>query len=126
MTRDAVDHRVGGRETRRDLVFAGLPQHDTGDRRPLAVDPADGPERETAAGRVVRAGLDADKAVASEQGVGVVHEACDRQCGARRGDDAREHGQAHGPLDDAHLVGGSRHGCVVIAARVGVLGVGHP
>ena len=32
---------------------------------------------------------------------------------------------AHGPIDHAHLVGGSRHGCVVVAARVGVAGVGH-
>src|SRR5438128_10772393 len=51
MTGDAVDHGVGGRETRRDLVVAGLTQHDPGDRRPLAVDPADGAEGETAAGR---------------------------------------------------------------------------
>jgi hypothetical protein len=43
MTGDAVDHGVGGRKTRRDLVVAGLPQHDSGDRRPLAVNPADGP-----------------------------------------------------------------------------------
>ena len=63
MTGDAVDHGVGGRETRRDLVVAGLAQHDPGDRRPLAVDPADGPEGEAAAGRVVRAGLDADEPV---------------------------------------------------------------
>jgi hypothetical protein len=28
MTGDAVDHGVGGRETRRDLVVAGLAQHD--------------------------------------------------------------------------------------------------
>src|SRR5204863_1953170 len=46
LTGDAVDHGVGGRETRRDLVVAGLAQHDPGDRRPLAVDPADGPEGE--------------------------------------------------------------------------------
>jgi hypothetical protein len=44
MTGDAVDDGVGGRETRRDQVVAGLAQHDPGDRRPLAVDPADGPE----------------------------------------------------------------------------------
>ena len=53
------------------------------------------------------------------------HGAGDRQRRARRGDDAREHRQAHGPIDDAHLVGGSRDGCVVVAARVGVAGVGH-
>src|ERR671934_678582 len=53
MTGDAVDQGVGGRETRRDLVVAGLAQHDPGDRRPLAIDPADGPEGEAAAGRVV-------------------------------------------------------------------------
>jgi hypothetical protein len=122
---DAVDHGVGGRETRRDLVVAGLAQHDSGDRRPLAVDPADGPEGEAAAGRGGRAGLDADKAVLPEQCVGVVHGAGDRQRRGRCGDDAREHGQAHGPIDNAHLVGGSRHGCVVVAARVGVEGVGH-
>jgi nitrogen fixation/metabolism regulation signal transduction histidine kinase len=46
MTGDAVDHGVGGLETRPDLVVAGLAQHDAGDRRPLAVDPADGPEGE--------------------------------------------------------------------------------
>ena len=67
VTGDAVDHGVGGRETRRDLVVAGLAQHDPGDRRPLAVDPADGPEGEAAAGRVVRAGLDADEPVVPEQ-----------------------------------------------------------
>src|SRR5207249_1848026 len=50
MTADAVDHGGGGRETRRDPVLAGLPQHDPGDRRPLAVDPADGAEGEAAAG----------------------------------------------------------------------------
>jgi hypothetical protein len=48
MTGDAVDHGAGGRETRRDLVVPGLAQHDPGDRRPLAVDPADGAEREAA------------------------------------------------------------------------------
>src|SRR5512132_3167911 len=78
MTGDAVDHGVGGRETRRDLVVAGLAQDDPGDRRPLAVDPADGPEGEAAAGRVVRAGLDADEPVVPEQCVGVVHGAGDR------------------------------------------------
>src|SRR5438067_11457240 len=77
-TGDAVDHGVGGRETRRDLIVAGLAQHDPGDRRPLAVDPADGPEGEAAAGRVVRAGLHADEPVAPEQRVGVVHGADDR------------------------------------------------
>ena len=51
MTGDAVDHGVGGRETGRDPVVAGLAQHDPGDRRPLAVDPADGAEGEAAAGR---------------------------------------------------------------------------
>ena len=56
MTGDAVDHGVGGRKTRRDLVVAGLAQHDPGDRRLLAVDPADGPEGEAAAGRVVLLG----------------------------------------------------------------------
>src|SRR6266545_1378907 len=114
MTGDAVDHRVCSRETRLDL--AGLAQHDPGDRRPLAVDPADGPEGEAAAGRGGRAGLDADEPVAPEQRVGVVHGAGDRQRRARRGDDRREHTQAHGPIDKAHLVGGSRHGCVVVAA----------
>jgi hypothetical protein len=51
MTCDAVDHGVGGRETRCDLVVAGLAQHNTGDRCRLAVDPADGSEGEAAAGR---------------------------------------------------------------------------
>jgi len=46
LTCDAVDHGVGGRETCCDLVVAGLAQHNPGDRRPLAVDPADGPEGE--------------------------------------------------------------------------------
>ena len=109
----------------RGLVAAGLAQHDAGDRRPLAADPADGPEGEAAAGRVGRAGLDADEPVVPEQRVGVVHGAGDRQRRARRGDDAREHRQAHGPIDDAHLVGGGRHGRVVVAARVGVAGAGH-
>jgi hypothetical protein len=124
VTGDAVDHGVGGRETR-DLVLAGLAQHDPGDRRPLAVDPANGPEGEAAAGGGGRAGLDADKPVVPEQCVGVVHGAGDRQRRARCGDDAREDRQAHGPIDNAHLVGGSRHSCVVVAARVGVAGVGH-
>ncbi len=31
MTGDAVDHGVGGRETRRDLVVAALAQHDPDD-----------------------------------------------------------------------------------------------
>ena len=53
MTGDAVDHGVGGPEGRRDPVMPGLAQHDTGDRRPFAVDPANGPEREAAAGSVV-------------------------------------------------------------------------
>jgi hypothetical protein len=83
MTGDAVDHGVGGRETRRDLVLAGLAQHYPGDRRPLAVDPADRPEGEAAAGRVVRAGLDPDKPVLPEQCVGVVHGAGNRQRRAR-------------------------------------------
>ena len=61
MTGNAVDHDFGGRETRRDPVVAGLTEHDPGDRRPLAVDPAEGPEREAAAGRGGRAGLDADE-----------------------------------------------------------------
>src|SRR5215469_9742768 len=79
-----TDRRCGrpwrGRpETRRDLVVTGLAQHDTGDRRPLAVDPADGPEGEAAAGHAVRASLDADKPVVPEQCVGVVHGAGDRQ-----------------------------------------------
>ena len=104
---------------------AGLAQHDSGDRRPLAVDPADGPEGEAAAGCGGRAGLDADKPVVPEQRVGVVDGAGDRQRRARRGDDAREHRQAHGAIDDAYLVGGSRHGRVVVAARVGVAGVCH-
>jgi len=56
MTGDAVDHGLGGRETRRDLVVAGLTQYDPGDRRPLAVDPADGLEGEAAAGRGVQRG----------------------------------------------------------------------
>src|SRR5689334_3258057 len=73
MTGDAVDHGVGGRETRRDLLVAGLAQHDPGDGRLPAVDPADGPKRETAAGRGGRAGLDADEPVVPEQCVGVVH-----------------------------------------------------
>src|SRR5437588_12939986 len=29
------------------------------------------------------------------------------------------------PIDNPRLVGGSRHGCVVVAARIGVAGVGH-
>ena len=48
ITGDAIDHGDGGRETRLDLVVAGLAQHDPGDRRPLAVDPADRPEGEAA------------------------------------------------------------------------------
>ncbi len=104
---------------------AGLAQHDPGDSRPLAVDPADGPEGEAVAGRVGRAGLDADEPVVPEQSVGVVHEAGDRQRRARRRDDAREHRQAHGPIHDTHLVCGSRDGRVVVAARVGVAGAGH-
>src|SRR4029450_2762502 len=56
MTGDAVDHGVGGGETCCDLVVAGLAQHDPGDRRPLAVDPADGPEGEEARGRRPRRG----------------------------------------------------------------------
>ena len=51
-----LDHRVGGRETRRDPVVAGLSKHDPGDRCPLAVDPADGPEGEEA-GQPVWLGL---------------------------------------------------------------------
>jgi hypothetical protein len=125
MAGDAVDQGVGGRETRRDLVVAGLSQHDPGDRRPFVVDPADGPEGEAAAGRGGRAGLDADESFVPEQCVGVLHGPGDRQRRARRGDDAREHRQAHRPIDKAHLVGGSRHGCIVVAARVGVAGVGH-
>src|SRR5262249_57680353 len=73
ITGDAVDHGGGGRETRLDLVVAGLAQHDPGDRRPLAVDPADGPEGEAAAGRRIRTGLDANESVLPEQSVGVVH-----------------------------------------------------
>ena len=126
LTGDAVDHDDGCRETRRDPVVPGLTQHDPGDRRSLAVDPADRAEREAAAGRGIRPGLDADKPVAPEQCVGVVHCAGDRQRRARFGDDAREHRQAHGSIDNAHLVGRSRHGCVVEAARVGVAGVSHP
>ena len=72
MIGDAVDHRGGCRETRHDPVVAGLAQDDTGDRRPLAVDPANDREREAAAGRVVRTGLDADKPVVPKKGVGVV------------------------------------------------------
>src|SRR4029453_19316447 len=72
ITGDAVDHGVGGLQTRRDLVAAGLAQHDPGDRRPLAVDPADGPEGEAAAGRAGRAGLDAHEPLVPEQYVGVV------------------------------------------------------
>ena len=67
MTGDAVDHGGGGRETSRDLVVAGLAQYDAGDRRPFAVDRADGSEGEAAAGRGGRAGLDADKPVVPEQ-----------------------------------------------------------
>src|SRR5439155_25964508 len=88
LTADAVDHAVGRRESCRE---AGLAQHDPGDRRPLAVDPADGPEGEAAARCVRVARLDADKPVAPEQSVRVVHGASDRQRRARRGDDAREH-----------------------------------
>jgi hypothetical protein len=66
MTGDAVDHGVGGRETRRALVVAGLAQHDPGYRRPLAVDPTDGSEGEAAAGRGGRAGFDADEPVVPE------------------------------------------------------------
>jgi hypothetical protein len=73
MTGDAVDHGGGGGETRRDPVVAGLAQHDPGDGRPLAVDPADRPKGEAAAGRGIRAGLDADKPVVPQQCVGVVH-----------------------------------------------------
>src|SRR4029453_7884914 len=51
ITGDAVDHGVGGLQTRRDLVAAGLAHHDPGDRRLLAVDPADGPEGGDAARR---------------------------------------------------------------------------
>src|SRR5580765_4325255 len=69
MTGDAVDHGVGGRETGRDPVVAGLAQHGPGDRRPLAVETANDSEREAAAGRVVRAGLDADKTVVPEKDV---------------------------------------------------------
>ena len=83
LTGDAVDHDDGCRETRRDPVVPGLTQHDPGDRRSLAVDPADRAEREAAAGRGIRAGLDADKPVAPEQCVGVVHGAGDRQRRAR-------------------------------------------
>lgn len=36
MPGDAVDHGVGCREARRDLVVAGLAKHDPGDRRPPA------------------------------------------------------------------------------------------
>ena len=110
LTRDAVDHGAGGRESRRNTVVARLAQHDAGDRRPLAVDPADGPEGEAAAGRRGRARLDADEAVLPEQRVGVVHGAGDRQRRARCADDARERRQAHRPIDDAHLVGGSGDG----------------
>src|SRR5262249_3153697 len=39
ITGDAVDHRVGGLETRRDLVAAGLAQHDPGDRRAVLAEP---------------------------------------------------------------------------------------
>jgi hypothetical protein len=125
LTGDAVDHRRSGRETRLDLVVTGLTQDDAGDRRPLAVDPADGPEREAAAGRLIGAGLDADKPVVSEQCVRVAHGAGDGQGRARCGDDAREHRQAHGPIDNTDLIGGSRHGCFVVAARVRITGVGH-
>src|SRR4030095_5368615 len=57
---ERVDLGVGGGGPRRDLVVAGLAQHDAGDRRPLAVDPADGPEGEAAARRGGPAGLGAD------------------------------------------------------------------
>ena len=67
VTGDAVDHGDGCREARRDPVVAGLAQDDPGDRRPFAVDPADRPEGEAAAGRVVRAGLHADKPALPEQ-----------------------------------------------------------
>src|SRR4029450_2325533 len=60
MTGDAVDHGVGGRETRRDLVVAGLAQHDPGDPRLLAVVPADGPEGAAAPARRRRGGRSAD------------------------------------------------------------------
>jgi hypothetical protein len=69
LTGDAVDHGVGGSETRRDPIVAGLAQHDPGDRRSLAVDPANGPEGETAAGRGRRAGLDADLSAAATAAV---------------------------------------------------------
>jgi len=45
-TRDAIDHGVGGRESRGDLVVTGLTQDDPGDRRLLSADPANRPERE--------------------------------------------------------------------------------
>jgi hypothetical protein len=53
MVGDATDHGVGRRETRRDLVVAGLAEHDPGDGRQLAADPANGPEGKTAVGGVV-------------------------------------------------------------------------
>src|SRR6476646_4708875 len=47
----------------------GRPNTARGDRCPLPVDPANDSEREAAAGRVVRAGLDADKTVVPEKDV---------------------------------------------------------
>ena len=110
----------GGRETRRAWSLPGWPN-----TTPVIVVRLPSIQRmarkaKTAAGCGGRAGLDADEAVVPEQCVGVVHGAGDRQRRARCGDDAREHRQAHGPIDDAHLVGGGRHGRVVVAARVGV------
>src|SRR3954447_22534552 len=70
LTGDAVDHRVGRPEAGRDQIGAPLAQHDPGDRRLLAGDPADGAEREAAAGCGVRAGLDADEPLVPEQAVG--------------------------------------------------------
>jgi hypothetical protein len=48
LTGDAVDHGIRSREARRYPGVTLLTQHDPGDRRPLAVDPADRPEGEAA------------------------------------------------------------------------------
>ena len=124
MTGDAVDHGVGGRETRRAWSWPGWPN-----TTPVIV------VRLPSIQRMARKAKQPPAAAVEPvltptnplcpSNVLVLHGAGDRQRRARCGDDAREHRQAHGPIDDAHLVGGSRHGCVVVAARVGVAGVGH-
>ena len=126
LTCDPVDKGGGGRETGPDPVVTRLAQHDAGDRRPPAADRANRPEREGAAGRLGRAGLDAHEPEAPEQCIGVEHGARNGQRRAVGGDDAGEHGQPHGPVDDAQLVGRCRDGRVVVAAGVGVSRVCHP